>query len=215
MERSGHTSQTEALEELSQFTRENGGMLNLDEVMSSRGTVDGSTIRAGIEYGSDLQQLPLYTEGLPSGAQNLSAAFRFRSLLLEPEATEYMPKRFNLPPNEIGATVLMGSVQYHGSDGENVGHRRVSYCFQQGVAQLLDAHFAYFDTIPSRVLFSANDSILRGALARKFVRQANNVDVENALIHRAIDTYPQLSFFSAHLPLTRRTFPDAVRLHIK
>src|SRR6478672_9874837 len=108
MESSGSINQTEALNQLSEFTRENGVVLTLDEAMLTTGHRGGMSAFAGISYGSDMREMPLYTEGLPASSHNLFAVCDFRSLLVDPDAAEYLPKKIKLPSQEIGAMVLMG-----------------------------------------------------------------------------------------------------------
>jgi len=223
MESSKSITQTEALDQLSKFTRENGSMLTLGEAMLANELPERMSTFAGASYDSDIRGISLDTSGLPQSARHLFAVCQLRSLLVEPQAAEYVPKRFNLQPQEVGAMVLTGQIQYFNratddeiEEGEYVGYRRVIYCFRQGVAQLLDAHFDYHDRIPASSLFRSRSSILQAAITRKFtLPEETNQDIENALVHRTIEGHPQLGFFSTQLDISRQTIPDAVNLLIK
>jgi hypothetical protein len=205
-------SQVEALNHLSSTAKTSGRILTLEEVMdTSQLDVDGNDVIAGISYDQS-QSMLFNTSELDIGVGALLGTFACRIIRLYPDATEYLSSRFGLSPYESDATIIRGQLEYRRPGEERVRAKRLAaYCLRSGAAQLLDAHFEHHAAIPSLEILGEK-GLLRGYATKLGQlhddhRASRRRDSEIAVLHHAINTYPQLEIMGAELGFTATMLP--------
>lgn len=206
-------SQASALNHISSIAETSGKLLALEEVMDTKHlNLDGEMVIAGKAHDQS-QDMLLDAEGLNLGTDALLGSFACRILLVYPEATKYFDKRFGLSPNEEGAVIIRGHLEYTEPKRERPRVRRLAaYCIKQGVSQLLDVHFTTNAAIPSTEIFGKEPGLLRGfAMTQGAFSQedeaSQNIDPEVAILHKAINTYPHLELMGAELGFSSALLP--------